>query len=254
MCHMIQGDNLGLIARRQMLPSHPCNYFFASNLIISDGVIRSDNKGGESLFPLYLFQDSEKKDLFSSHKTKKEPNIAPQIFEMLKKFYGQKPTPEEVLYYIYGVFYSNIYREKYAEFLKIDFPRVPFTKSYKLFKEIAGLGKRMVDLHLLKSKELNKPVAKYQGKGKNETIEKPVYKEKEGRIYINKEKFFEGIKPDVWDYYIGGYQVLSKYLKDRKGRRMDDPRHYSLIATAIDKTIDLQKEIDRVYQKIEKNL
>ncbi|MCD4691353.1 MAG: hypothetical protein K8R79_00440, partial [Calditrichales bacterium] len=185
-------------------------------------------------------------------KAKKDPNIAPQIFENLKKTYGRKPSPEEILYYIYAIFYSNAYREKYAEFLKIDFPRVPFTKDYELFRKNASFGKRLVELHLLKSNELDPTVAKYQGTSENDTIEKPVYKEKEQRIYINKEKYFEGVEPAVWNYYIGGYQVLQKYLKDRKGRRMDDPRHYVFIATSIKRTIDIQEEIDAIFSDIEK--
>lgn len=78
------------------------------------------------------------------------------------------------------------------------------------------------------------------------------YKEKEQRVYINNEKYFEGVEPAVWNYYIGGYQVLQKYLKDRKGRRMDDPRQYVFIATSIKKTIDIQEEIDIIFPNVEK--
>jgi predicted helicase len=93
------------------------------------------------------------------------PNITPLIFKKLSECYNKKPTPEEILYYIYGVFYSNIYRETYAEFLKIDFPRVPFTSNYDLFIEMGKLGEELTALHLLKSSKLNSPIAKYQGSG-----------------------------------------------------------------------------------------
>ena len=184
----------------------------------------------------------------------KKPNIAPIIFEKLTSAYKQKPTPEDILYYIYGVFYSNIYRTKYAEFLRIDFPRVPFTADYKLFKEMGKLGIELADLHLLKSPALDFPVAKYQGTGDNDRIEKIKYQEAEQRIYINKDKYFEGITVEVWNYHIGGYQVLHKYLKDRKGRMMNDAPRYCRIVTALSKTVEIQEKIDEIYPEIEKNL
>ena len=182
------------------------------------------------------------------------PNIDKAFYEKLNKIYKKKLTPEEILYYIYAVFYSNIYREKYAEFLKIDFPRVPFTADYKVFSKMADFGQQLNDLHLMKSDLLNKPIAKYQGKGDNDRIEKIIYSEEERKIYINKEKYFDNVSSVLWNYQIGGYQVLQKYLKDRKDRNMDDPRYYCRIVTAIDKTISLQNQIDEIYDDIEKRL
>ena len=184
----------------------------------------------------------------------RKPNIDEITFEKLKISYKQKPTPEEILYYIYGIFYSNIYRETYAEFLKIDFPRVPFTSDYDLFIEMGKLGKELAALHLLKSSELDSPITKYQGLGDNDRIEKVTYKEDGQRIYINEEKYFEGITLEDWNYYIGGYQVLRRYLKDRKDRMMDDAPRYCRIVTALYKTIEIQKQIDKIYSEIEKNL
>lgn len=104
------------------------------------------------------------------------------------------------------------------------------------------------------SSELNPLVAKYQGTGDNDRIEKITYKENEQRIYINKDKYFEGVPPEVWNYYIGAYQVLRKYLKDRKGRSLDDAPHYCRIVTSIAKTIQIQREIDAIYPEVEKTL
>jgi len=210
--------------------------------------------GSGYLFPLYLYTEKNKKDLFTQHQAEKEPNIPTAIFEKLQSVYGEKPSPEEILYYIYGVLYSNIYRETYAEFLKIDFPRVPFTADYDLFKKMGELGKQLAELHLLKSPALDPPVAKYQGSGTNDRIEKITYKEDEQRIYINEDKYFEGVAPEVWNYYIGGYQVLQKYLKERKGRNMDDAPRYCRIVTALSKTIELQKQIDGIYPETEIDL
>ncbi len=150
--------------------------------------------------------------------------------------------------------YSAIYRETYAEFLRVDFPRVPFTSNYGLFKTMGDLGIKLADLHLLKSPELDSPVAKYQGSGNNDRIDKITYKEDEQRIYINNDKYFEGILSEVWNYHIGGYQVLHKYLKDRKGRIMDVAPRYCRIVTALRKTIEIQKQIDEIYPEIEKTL
>ncbi|MGC9367528.1 MAG: type ISP restriction/modification enzyme, partial [bacterium] len=140
------------------------------------------------------------------------------------------------------------------EYLKIDFPRVPLTSDYQLFQEMGKLGKKLADLHLLKSSDLDQPVAKYEGKGDNHRVEKVTYKPDQQRIYINKDKYFEGVKPQVWNYHIGGYQVLKKYLKDRKDRVMDDPPRYCKIVTALSKTIEIQSEIDQIYPDIEKKL
>jgi predicted helicase len=180
------------------------------------------------------------------------PNIDKKLYKILNKSYNKKLTPEEILYYIYGVFYSNIYREKYGEFLKIDFPRVPFTKSYKLFIEMAKLGMQLTDLHLLKSKLLDKPVSKYQGESENDKIEKIIYSESGKTIHINKEKYFDNVLPEVWNYQIGGYQVLHKYLKDRRGRILEDSRYYCKVVTAISETIEIQKQIDVLFPEVEK--
>ena len=116
------------------------------------------------------------------------------------------------------------------------------------------LGKELADLHVLKSPALDPSVAKYQGSGNNDRIEKFTFKEDEQRIYINKDKYFEGIAPDVWNYHIGGYQVLNKYLKDRKGRIMDDAPRYCRIVTALSNTMEIQKQIDEIYPEVEKEL
>jgi len=248
MRHMLE-ENIGLITPRQF--KEKPGAFITENIIGHKTVSAYDIN---YIFPLYIYPDSAKNDLFNQHQIEKEPNIPPALFDKLSSHYGQKPTPEDILYYIYGVFYSNIYRETYAEFLKIDFPRVPFTADYNMFKKMGELGRELADLHLLKSQALSPPVAKYQGSSDNDRVEKITYKEDEQRIYINKDKYFEGIVPDVWNYHIGGYQVLNKYLKDRKGRNMDDAPHYCRIVTALSKTLNIQKNIDEIYPEVEKEL
>ncbi len=240
---------------------------YAWNLsFISDKILDVNlfYRGGVNVFPLYLYRPEEKKKktgfqsmmLFEPEQEYgndgKKPNIAPNVFEHLGKAYKVKPTPEQIVYYCYAVLYSNIYREKYAEFLKIDFPRIPFTSDYSLFQQLASLGEELTQLHLLKSKSLNNPIVKYKGIGED-LMEKPVYHEEKRCVFINATKYFEGIEPEMWNYHIGGYQVLEKYLKDRKGRQMTDPATYCKIATSTAFTINIQNKIDRLYLKVEEN-
>jgi len=261
MRHMLE-ENIALIMPKRVETKIPWQHCLCGEGIIEHVTVSL--KTIDYVFPLFLYPDKEKKHsgagfstmmLFEPKKIYgKKPNIAPVIFEKLDAAFGKRPTPEDILYYIYGVFYSNIYRETYAEFLKIDFPRAPFTADYSLFKKIGGLGKELADLHLLKSPALDSPVAKYQGSGNNDGIEKITWKEDEQRIYINNDKYFEGIAPEVWNYYIGGYQVLHKYLKDRKGIKMDDAPRYCRIAAALSKTIEIQEKVDIIYPEVEKEL
>jgi predicted helicase len=254
MRHMLE-ENIGLLFTRPSKPNYKFSVLITKN-IIDQCVVGNKTAGAgiSYISPLYLYPDKKNINLFNHNQTEKIPNIPPLIFEKLSECYKRKPTPEEILYYIYGLFYSNIYRETYAEFLKIDFPRVPFTSDYDLFIEMGKLGKELTALHLLKSSQLNSPIAKYQGSGDNDRVEKVTYEKDEQRIYINKEKYFECIAPEIWNYHIGGYQVLHKYLKDRKNRMMDDAPRYCRIVTALYKTIEIQKQIDKLYPEIEKNL
>ncbi len=254
MQHMLAGDNLGLITSRLTKGETFKHAQVTQN--ISEVIVMSPKTSNNGfLFPLYLYPDTDKKHLFSQlaehqHKT---PNINPALVNTLTTAYKKSPTPEEIFYYIYAVLYANTYRTKYAEFLKTDFPRVPFTNSYKLFIEMGKSGKRLVDLHLLKSPDLESPIAKFQGSGDNK-VEKPIYED--NRVYINKEQYFEGVEPALWEYQVGGYQVLSKWLKDRKRRSLslDDIKHYCRMASALSATITIQTEIDTLYPEVEEHL
>jgi predicted helicase len=154
MYHMLK-KNIGIMTCRQ-ISSNNWTHALISEKIIDNSLISNRTKERTYIFPLYLYPDEKKKGLFNYNQTEKAPNITPFIFEKLNKCYNKKPTPEEILYYIYGIFYSNIYRETYAEFLKIDFPRVPFTSDYDLFIEMGKLGKELTALHLLITTGLKK--------------------------------------------------------------------------------------------------
>lgn len=159
--------------------------------------------------------------------------------------------PEDVFDYIYAILHSPTYRKRYAEFLKMDFPRVPLTSNVELFRGLCTLGKKMVDLHLLESQEVSRFLTRYPIPGNNH-VEKgfPKYTLVEnhevGKVFINKTQYFEGVPKEVWNFYVGGYQVCEKWIKDRRGRQLsyDDLTHYQKVIVALKETIRLMKEID----------
>ncbi|MBI5409336.1 MAG: N-6 DNA methylase [Nitrospirae bacterium] len=220
------------------------NYHFPLYLCKPKPIKKQRTKGHYGL--MMLFEDEE--EYFNAN-----PNIAGALADIFLKAYGEIPEPEQIFHYIYAVLYSNIYRTKYAEFLKTDFPRVPFTGDRKLFMKMAEYGNSLVELHLMKAEEPDETHVKLQGDGNNK-IEKVRYDD--GKLYINNDQYFEGITPEIWEYRIGGYRVCDKWLKDRKGRRLslEDIKHYCRIVTALKKTIELQAKIDGIYPDVEKDV
>ena len=255
MWHMLR-ENLSLCFMRQVSLDENYSHVLMSRHLVDNRTFLS-SKGIIQQAPLYLYPDPKQKDLFSHIEESKErkPNISEKVFSALKEAFNAEITPEDIFYYIYAVLYSNMYRTEYAEFLKTDFPRVPFTKDKRLFQKLGDYGKLLAGLHLMQSPELDSPVAKFQGVG-DKRVEKIKYDKRRSRVYSNQHQYFEGILENIWQYRIGGYQVLSKWLKDRKGKilSVDDVKHYCRIATAVEKTIGIQKNIDKIYREAEKKI
>lgn len=257
--NMLQ-TNLSLNVTRQLL-SLPFRHAFISQSISDKCLVSLKSREATYFFPLWLYDRDKKQanqqnfldeDRADSGKT---PNIKRDFIKSLSSLFNQTISPEEVFYYIYAVLYSNIYRQKYEEFLKIDFPKIPFTKDYKLFKRLSELGKELAELHLLKSPLLSKTSYRFEGKN-GDSVKKPQYNEKEKRVYINKVQYFTNVTPELWNYYIGGYQVLHKWLKDRKGKILssEEINHYIRVISALRETIKIQDKIDTYYPKVEKGL
>ncbi len=258
---LMLNENVGLIISRQLDKSGILPTFITNNIIDAHSITSAVSIS--YLFPLYLYTERNKKKISSFSQIMlfepeikyqiKQPNIKPELFEELKTNFKKEITPEEIFYYIYAVLYSNIYRAKYAEFLKIDFPRIPFTKDYKLFIKLGNLGKQLADLHLLNSKILDKTISRFPKSG-TDKIEKVKYENE--KVWINNEQYFNKVAEEVWQYQIGGYQVCEKWLKDRIGNTLssEEIKTYCKIVTAIAKTIELQKEIDKYYDEAEKTL
>lgn len=217
-------------------------------------------------FPLYLYpSDTPKATLFDELPTDapdgRKPNLAPKFIEdfatklsmqFIQDGKGDREQtfgPEDIFNYMYAIFHSPTYRSRYAEFLKIDFPRLPLTSNPELFRELCLLGQQLVDLHLMETKATK--ITGYPEAG-DSTVEKVRYQEPhdevKGRIWINNTQYFDGIPKEVWEFHIGGYKVCDKWLKDRKGRQLtyDDLTHYQQVVSALAETIRLMANIDEV--------
>ncbi|PKK82153.1 MAG: DNA methyltransferase [candidate division Zixibacteria bacterium HGW-Zixibacteria-1] len=267
MQHMIHGTNLALSTTRSIEIGRGWEHVFCTKHIIQHHTVSL--KEVNFHFPLYIYLALEKSDLFNNNDiqlgyTDRRPNLNNDFIMAfsnkinLKYIINGRPysdcgfSPADVFNYIYAVFHSPTYRTRYAEFLKIDFPRVPLTSNKSLFRELCELGGELVGLHLM---EKHGPdMARFAINDGNE-VNKVRYTEPKGkqpgRVWINETQYFEGVPPEVWAFHIGGYQVCQKWLKDRKGRILnhDDVVHYCHIVSALSETIRLMSEIDKSIDK-----
>jgi predicted helicase len=183
--------------------------------------------------------------------SKRTPNFSREFLKQLDEIWGnrEKLSSEDIIYYIYAVLYSPGYRDRYSEFLKIDYPRVPLTPDRDLFRDLVGKGSELVNLHLLESPRLEQPITRFTGWAEN-TVASGYPKYSDGTVWINPQQGFEGLPPEVWEFYIGGYQVCHKWLKDRRGRQLSEEEiiHYQKIVVALKETIRLMAEIDELIE------
>lgn len=256
MQHMLTGKNLALIVPRRVEHMGDWQHAFVTQLI-SDHVAVS-LKTIDYHFPLYLYSDHQ--GLFEGLKEENHQawvNLNPRLLSILKETYKDIQLPKEIFAYVYAVLFAPAYRAKYRELLRTDFPRIPFPTEARVFKELAALGSRLIDLHLLRSKELDPPLVRFDGAGDNrvERARKKGfhYDTKESRVYINASQYFAPIPSEVWEYCIGGYQVPAKWLKDREGRilKLEEVQTYCRIITALIITREIQCAIDEIYPEIE---
>jgi predicted helicase len=237
--------NLGLMFMRQVAIQGNYNHFLVTSKIGDNRAFYS-NKGAMQLAPLYIYPDSNQpKELQQAIR----PNLSPEFLKDITSKLGYTPTPEAIFYYIYAIFHSPTYRTRYTEFLKIDFPRVPLTSDNQLFTQLATYGEELVALHLMKSPKLNNLITQFQENDGNQIVDAGHPKYTNSAVIINKKgDKFTGIPEQVWNFYVGGYQVCQKWLKDRKGRALtpDDIQHYQRIVVALKETIELMAKIDAV--------
>jgi very-short-patch-repair endonuclease len=226
------------------------------------GELRQENTGGEFVGSEQTDLSKQKiSDLNSPHSKGGVANASFDGVVALKTNipnYTQTFAPIDILDYIYAVLHSPTYREKYKEFLKIDFPRVPFPKDAETFWQLVKLGGELRQIHLLESPKVEEFITTYPKDGDNIVTRKMTTRSigfeltdsenDTGRVWINDEQYFDKVPNTAWEFYIGGYQPAQKWLKDRTGRelRFEDIRHYQKIIVALTETDRLMKEIDKI--------
>ncbi|GMN90027.1 type ISP restriction/modification enzyme [Francisella sciaenopsi] len=252
MKHMLNQDNFGLVISRQCVTDW--RHLFVTKTLNDVNLTGTAGKfGAGNTFLLYLCPEADSLD------SSRVPNLDMSIVKSIEKSLGLKFVfekesdkstfaPIDILDYIYAVLHSPSYREKYKEFLKIDFPRVPYP-TIDTFWQLVELGSQLRQIHLLESPVVTQFITSYPIDGDN-IVDKPLYKD--GKVYINKEQYFDNVPEVAWNFYIGGYQPAQKWLKDRKGRELgfEDILHYQKIIVALSETDRLMRDIDKVYGEL----
>jgi hypothetical protein len=212
---------------------------------------------------LYLYPDEgQQADAFAlAHRTL---NFDPKLYEAICKAAGidpaaqagpeddfraatgeARPSEVKVFDYVYGVLHSPAYREKFAEFLKIDFPRIPYPPNPEVFRHVSEKGEQLRRLHLMEPAAIGDAPYRYVGDG-DDLVASGYPKWEGGKVHINKDQYFADVPKLAWEFYIGGYQPAQKWLKDRRGRTLslDDITHYQRIIKILSETDRIMKEIE----------
>jgi predicted helicase len=251
MKHFLLGKNIGLATIRINKEKEYSSLFITNCLADA----RLSDRFLTSILPLYVYPENIAQQTIEQS-SERTPNLNAVIVKQIADELSLTFTPEtektkdtfapiDILDYIYAVLHSPKYREKYKEFLKIDFPRVPYPKDAVTFWKLVKLGGEIRQIHLLESDKTEKYITSYPVSGNN-VVEKPSYKD--GKVWINEEQYFDKVPQLAWDFYIGGYQPAQKWLKDRKERTLsvEDIFHYQKIIVALSETDRIMKEIDKI--------
>lgn len=259
-------ENIGLLVPRQV--SDDFRHVFISNFPTDCNLTSTAKRFGSApLFPLYLYSDDNENHTISLKLQERVPNLNEEIISEIEdklslQFVAEKDTsttlsvhvetersrnfaPIDLLDYIYAVLHSPTYREKYKEFLKIDFPRVPYPKDAETFWKLVELGKQIREIHLLESPIVEKYITQYPMDGDN-VVDKIKYED--DKVFINDNQYFNNVPETAWNFYIGGYQPAQKWLKDRRNRTLtfEDILHYQKIVVALTETDRLMAEVDLI--------
>lgn len=249
--HFLENENIGLICDRGTKLND------LSNIFISDTLIDLHLVGsGSYIFPLYLYPTTRsKKFLKKENPNFNEKNFTSKIANFKESFrvfiddlYKEKFSPEHILGYIYAVLFHKIYREKYLDFLKVDFPKIPFVKDKNTFKNLSKLGLKLINLHLLKNDALDSNVGEAlfkDIKNKNFKIQKIKYDKTKKELFINESLYFSKVSLEIYEFKIGGFVVLDKYLKSHKEEEIDH-KHFTLIIQTLNATLKIQNEISKI--------
>ncbi|ECZ4651358.1 N-6 DNA methylase [Campylobacter jejuni] len=249
--HFLENENIGLICDRGTKLNNIDNIFISSKIIDLHLV-----GSGSYIYPLYLYPTTRSKKFLKKENpnfneenfTSKIENFKESFRTFIDELYKEKFSPQNILGYIYAVLFHKIYREKYFDFSKIDFPKIPFTKDKNTFKNLSKLGLKLINLHLLKNDELDFNVGEAlfkDIKNKNFKIQKIKYNKDTKELFINESLYFNKVSPEIYEFKIGGYAVLDKYLKSHKEEDIDH-KHFTLIIQTLDETLKIQDEISKI--------
>lgn len=253
MKHM-QKENFGLLSPRQAI-TELFGFFISKGLTDINFTGTASQFGAGLTFPLYTYHYKNGQQTIGQT-GERIPNLNPKIINQIAEKLGltftiEKETtkntfsPIDILDYINAIIHSPTYREKYKEFLKINFPRIPYPKDATIFFQLVKLGAEIRQIHLLESSIVEKYITKYPIDGNN-VVTKIKYDN--NKVYINETQYFDNVPQIAWEFYIGGYQPAQKWLKDRKDRELsfDDILHYQKIIVALSETDRLMKDIDKI--------
>lgn len=263
--HFLMGRNIGLVSVRQVAEKD-FNHAFVTDKI-ADIRVTLSNRGTAYIFPLYVYDEETEspqeqlkiamviKERESSKNPYKDMNPQPNFTENFIKFIVKNwqfiPTPEEIFGYIYAILHSPTYRKRYQEHLRTKFPQIPFTKDTDKFGKMAKLGNLLIESHLLKRDSGNAAIGKIHAHG-DVLVGYGRFNEKTNRLYINENQYFENISEDLFNFEIGGYKVLDKWLKERKGMKLsyDDITHFQKMANSLHETKKIMLSIDEIFKTL----
>ncbi len=267
MSHYLQGENLGML-----IPKALRDFAFAHALVTdipTEAILLSGTTGSNAMnAPLYLYPDDNAAQKDALAPTERTLNFDPKLYAQICKAAGIDPTDQagpdddfraatgnarpsevKVFDYIYGVLHSPDYRETFAEFLKIDFPRIPYPASTDVFVHVSEKGEALRRLHLMEPAAIGDTACPFMGEVEDDEDRNLVAsgypKREDGHVWINKQQYFQNVPETAWSFYIGGYQPAQKWLKDRKGRRLEfaDLQHYQRIVKILLETDRIMGEI-----------
>jgi len=258
MSHMQHEGNLALLVGRQ---GQVCGNNSWNLIYIAKGLVDLNifYRGGGNVFPLYAYPENMGKE-------ERIVNFNKDLYERIAKGLNYLPCyddnilvdptseyngvlyPQDLFDYIYAVLHSPSYRERYKEFLKIDFPHIPYPTNWEKFRDLVEKGEELRHLHLME----DLPPQTGVSFPKVGTLQVDCYRWKDNRVYINSEQYFEGVPESAWSFYIGGYQPAQKWLKDRKGMTLsfEDVKHYQHIIYVLQQTEQIMKEIDVIMTDV----
>ena len=254
MGHLLTPGNIAMVVGKQCVDDW--KYAFITDSVTNFNYIATAGRlGAGYVFPLYLYKEN-------LGKKERIVNLNKELYDRIAKGLNYLPCyddnvlidpisdyngvlyPQALFDYIYAVLHSPSYRERYKEFLKIDFPRIPYPTDWEKFRDLAELGEELRQLHLMEDLP-SKTGVTFPVAG---SLQVDCYRWQDNRVYINAEQYFDGVPESAWNFYIGGYQPAQKWLKDRKGMTLsfEDVKHYGRIIYVLQQTERIMQEIDDI--------